>query len=479
MLKPFNMWLDLRGTNVRFFINMFFIILTLLHIYQLFISSSQIELHCAGVIPRTIEFSTIQDLFRGCDGGSLMYVAKDLLDGNGLTENSKVFLTFWPPGLSLVHTLYLSIFSEFISVTNFLSVLYSILTFSLFIILYTLNKYFLYKLIVFIAFNFLLISSPFQGWFSNSGLFYQEFLGIYFLLLAFITISIIETKNLKIKYYIIPGLMIGIACYFRATFETFSNLILVFIFCMSILQIFFLFNTLKFKVLDNRITLIKTVMIYLGISLFTFPWRLVNFFIIRPNEFSWTSYPNFWVMRWLPSEQLINQGLGPWVDGGYNLGCQLDPSKCLNIFKIESRLGAPYSGEGYLSNSTALWELTQSLFNYPLRFIYQRSLILYNHWRTDNFYNYLEKPNNLESFIFFAILLLSLVVCFYVLMFYKNAKSLVYILWFIFVFSTLAPLLIFHVEARYLINLKIGGIIIILIYLSKNLQGLVKNVLKI
>jgi hypothetical protein len=192
--------------------------LSLINIYFVFLHPNPISLHCAGIILRETNIYDIQASFRGCDGGSLIFIARDFLNDYSLGLESKNFLSFWPPGVTIFHILYLTFFVNFISVSYFLSIIYSICNLILLFFLLKFADSRLQSFVTFIFFNFYIRSSISQGWFSQTGLFYQEFFGAFFFLLSFLTLFLYLTNRVGIISCLFAGIFLGFAAYFRATF---------------------------------------------------------------------------------------------------------------------------------------------------------------------------------------------------------------------------------------------------------------------
>ena len=139
-----------------------------------------------------------------------------------------------------------------------------------------------------------------------------------------------------------------------------------------------------------------------------------------------------------------------------NLGCQIDNEKCLylnqpNLISQIENVDFMTREEFYRN------ELINSIISNPLEYLKNRSKVFILHWFTDNKYNYLEKSNLYEG-LFFG--LLAIITFFMVI--YSGSKNLIIsnLIWVLLIFSTLAPLSIFHIEARYLIFLKLISIFV-------------------
>ncbi len=415
------------------------------------------SMHCTGPVSIFEDTTQILELFGGCDGGSLLSISLDLLNGDGLGDKSKLFLNLWPPGLSFVHTIPIYLIGNSVPLIFFYILLY-IFIFSIIytVFMYSQRNNLFFVLLAFFFSIFFMFSSPVNGWFFESGILYQETFAYIFLVIGFLISFKIDFSN---KFSFVPGILTGIcfgvASYFRSSLDIFNQILIVTTLLILFIRLGFNYSQKNFS--DLGLKLSKTLLgISLGILLVTIPWRIYLATEIHQGNFSWTVYSGIWKSRWTPSQIMIEQGLGPWVDSGMNLGCQIDNEKCLylnqpNLISQIENVDFMTREEFYRN------ELINSIISNPLEYLKNRSKVFILHWFTDNKYNYLEKSNLYEG-LFFG--LLAIITFFMVI--YSGSKNLIIsnLIWVLLIFSTLAPLSIFHIEARYLIFLKLISIFV-------------------
>jgi hypothetical protein len=111
--------------------------------------------------------------------------------------------------------------------------------------------------------------------------------------------------------------------------------------------------------------------------------------------------------------------------------------------------------------------LISTYLSNPLETIQFKSRVLAAFWNTNNTENYLGRPAPVESFIFFVTTIVATIlsVARLKLSFFLST------LWLSQIFVTLTVLLVFHVEARDLIFLKIAGVIVLALHLRPNSVG--------
>jgi hypothetical protein len=414
-------------------------------------------MHCTGPVSIFEDTARIRELFGGCDGGSLLSISLDLLDGDGLGDKSKLFLNLWPPGLSILHTFQIFFLGDFIPIIFFYILLYIFIlsiVYTLFIYSHRDNLFF--GLLAFLFSIFFVFSSPVKGWFFESGILYQETFAFIFLVIGFlISFRISISKEFSFAPGILIGICFGIASYFRSSLDLFNQALIL---SSSIILVILLALKFLHKNFSNfSLALSKMLLgISLGIVLVTIPWRIYLASEIHQGNFSWTVYGGIWKSRWTPSQIMIEQGLGPWVDSGMNLGCQIDNEKCLYL--NQPNLISQNANENFITSEEFYRnELIGSILSNPLEYLKNRSKVFILHWFTDNKYNYLEKSNFYEG-LFLGLL----VIITFFMVIYLGLKNLIIsnLIWVLLIFSTLAPLSVFHIEARYLIFLKLISIFV-------------------
>ena len=162
-----------------------------------------------------------------------------------------------------------------------------------------------------------------------------------------------------------------------------------------------MYKKTKVSFKNLNLNILKLLVFTLGSFLILLPWRILIYLKINPGSLNWTYYGNVWSARWRTDQYFIDLGLGPWVNGGINFACKLDPIKCEKIQYRELIFGnKSYTGEGYLTEREFFTEFLDSLFSNPLTFLFQRASTIYQHWLTNNQFNYLEVQSKFEAIIY-------------------------------------------------------------------------------
>jgi hypothetical protein len=260
------------------------------------------------------------------------------------------------------------------------------------------------------------------------------------------------------KFAIASGLCIGLAAYFRSIFDPYiillSGLAVFIILLIGIKKIF----RDKARITTRNQSAYLFLIITLSAILLMLPWRIFLGTSIHKGDFSWTVLgETVWSSRWVTNEMLDSQGLGPWREGGFNAACQIDPEKCTFIQSIESVSDAPYTGQGHFNQSQFRNFLFRTYFSNPVETLKFKLNVFSKFWYTNNTENYLGRYSPVEGTLF---LISTLWATTWSITRMKQ-NQLLSSLWLTKLFVTFSILMVFHVEARYFIFLKIASVIVV------------------
>jgi hypothetical protein len=152
------------------------------------------------------------------------------------------------------------------------------------------------------------------------------------------------------------------------------------------------------------------------------------------------------------------------LDGGSTLGCDIDPGECAVIHRAES--------DGKVFTPEELRDaLVEAIVSHPLPFIGNRVSYVWNQWFADELGSYSHKPTNYSSGpvlysssnnlnpgqgLLYLLLLIAATVAAIILALRGRWALLIIPA---MVLAMLAPFAIVHVEVRYLIPLKLIGLL--------------------
>lgn len=418
--------------------------------------------HCVGDTQLNVTASLAQEKFGGCDGGSILRIALDFNNGGKLEDSTINSLNLWPPGMAFIELTLFKLFGVGIGIGTAIASLISIsllLSFVFFISVLARLKFFLPAVI---SSFLLLVSTPIRGWVLGTGLMYQEGFALCCVIVAMTAIIWIDvdsrTQKLGFVRAIVAGIGLGGAAYFRAIFEPIISILIV-VSMLSILAILAVNrNVEKFRRSTLRVSFLQVAVISLVAFCVMLPWRAALVTNIHPGDSSWTKVgSNIWGSRWLSSSSLDKMGLSPWQEGGLNAPCVIDKELCKQIAQKELNSTAPYSGSGYYSQEQFRKMVIRTYLKHPIATLRYKAEVFYRFWTVNNFENYLGHKALLEGWSY--LLAFAVSVAFSILRFRQLPISSS--LWIVQVFATLGILMIYHLEARYLIFLKVGAVLII------------------
>ena len=429
----------------------FFIIVFIINLLIIFLSknTNEIDLHCS-IIETSATSQEIIDSNSTCDTSSNLRAAQDFLKLE-LSPTTMKTLNNWPIGMPLLF-LPLLILEQIgipliLSFAVFMSLLISYFLTICFKLSIRLNR----PLLGYVFAIIFLFTSPNEGWISGSGLLYPEGIAITLWLIALVKVFTIEklNSNPKLKSILFISLCLALASYFRAIFEFQINLLLAITTFLIILSLNKSFISKKMLTIFNTPLLKKVFVVLLFTSLFMIPWRLVAEKIVHPGNYGWTSSYNKWWITWIPTERLSEFNISfDSAQGGINLACQLDPTRC-------SKFNIPVSfmeeGNMARNDSKYLSAYLNSIFENPRAYLKTKLLIFKDYWLQDNQFNYLRNWNFSEGYFYAGILVLSSLFGIFQIRKISFTSLIVYTS----VFSQCFVLLLHHVEARYFIGIKL------------------------
>lgn len=425
--------------------------------------------HCAGIVDLRVDAKSAQSSFGGCDGGSLLGVSLDLIDGGGLTEQSINSLSLWPPGLSLIESFILLTNGLGVPIAIYLAVLVSLAFATVFVFSMSgfPKKYRVLAGLLLVAMAF---SSPIEGWILGTGLMYQEGFATAFFMFSLVLVASISSKaatKKRLTLAIGAGVCLGFAAYFRSIFD--PIILFGLLFSISL----FALNAFKHLVKSHSKTnwqsnkFLYSSIIFLCAVITMLPWRIFLGNSVHSGNYSWTvAGSNIWASRWYTNEILDNQGLKPWREGGLNAACQAYPDKCKEIERLEMSSPYPYTGSGHFSQSEFRSMLINEYLTNPLAIISYKFDVFKSFWLLHNSENYLGRQRPFEGIAYFFVFISSLAVS--IVRFKKHPE--LSIIWLSTVLIHLLVLSIYHLEARYLIPLKLGAILFLVSSLTHYLH---------
>lgn len=270
--------------------------------------------------------------------------------------------------------------------------------------------------------------------------------------------------NIKRLLYI--GTLLAGAMHLRATFETLSG------FLLAVPLVGYLIWTVLTLIRPNlsasssRGALLQISLVALVSQVLSLPWRVFAAVFIRPGDFRWSTVPDYaWPGRWIPDERISPEG-SFLIEGHWNFGCINDPIRCAVIQQLEEASDAPYSGAGHFTNEEFRSQLVESFLQFPGLYLSERF--------TMYFIGYFSKTGgDVGQLAVLEGLFLLVGVILGVVFLVGNNKFNTSGAWFAFLSAGALSgiLLLFHMETRYLMPIKLVMMTFIFLVLTEWLRG--------
>ena len=390
-------------------------------------------------------------IFGGGDSGAYLSAARDLVQNGRFTDESINVFYFWPPGMAWLEGTSWSIFGEYsvgvvIGATS--SILLS-LTYCTFLVMLK-GKYYVPGLLFAL---FTISSTPIESYILDHGIFYAEGISLCLALLSIF--ALLSTINLQRSFIVVlsigglSGALMAAAAYFRTTYYPIRA---VFAVLATFMFVKFMVTSIKNKRLDLFL-LPKVASIFAAfvmMSALTIPWLDYREKIVPGGDREWTvsafHFQRAWIDRDDPELPVWYSQAGPGV------ACTIDPQQCS---EIEVKLG-PLSS---LSLSDLTVPTIKAIANNPMSFLSDRLTYISRGWFGSEIggSDLGRDPEIMQGLIYLMAVFTTLYYSVYKAL-RKSGNELLLIVP-LGLLALLAPFAIIHIEPRYLIPLKIWGLL--------------------
>lgn len=415
-----------------------------------------------GLITLQLAPERMAQIFGGGDQGSYLQAALSLVAHGSNTQEWAWVLNVWPPGMVWLDAAIIR-FSPLdygVTIGLITALLWSA---TLALLTWPFMRTVKPALIVLVVELAILGTSPFQSWMLDEGLFYADGLAAGFFLLGLALIVNRLRSVAPVQVWIRDGIYVGIAfagaIYLRAAYQlvpwALGALALVIAGMVIVKRI------RRLPTLDLGRQAILLISATLAVAILMQPYtafvqhdRGRTRFVMTQEVF----YQNAWKD---PQIDAVPQWL---LDGGSAFGCEIDPAECARIHHAES--------EGKVFTSRELRNaLAKAIVAHPLQFVGNRSSYVGKQWFADELGAYWHVETNYETgpvsysssdnlnpgqgLLYLALLIAAIV---------ASWKLAVRGRWALLIIpamalTILAPLAIAQVEVRYLIPLKLIGLL--------------------
>lgn len=413
-------------------------------------------------VTREMGFEQARKILGGLDAGSYMQGGLSLAEGTFRDPSNNFIWELWPPGMSLMNFLIIKVLGTNSSPLLIWSLIASLVTALLTYMLigFLQNQIKIFQIFGLTLIAILLISSATQGWLLDQGIMYAEGLTVLGLFSSLYFMGKYLEAN-KPVHLAISGIALALAVFMRSI-----NLAIIYLLFASVIILLIVKTAqvlLKSKGKEITVVKVGTLSALTAVPILLMSiWMLFRSTWIPNLQFQWvTSAANSWKWYWMRDSDFKGTG---WeiVAGIDNWACQIDKAVCAKIY------AAPDTNWDYQGLSI------QAIFNNPISFMVERIPNFWDYWVLNG--RWLYPPQSripasvslAEGILFLCIFLFALFSITRII----NRSYEIALLQLAIIFGNFLPLLIYHLEGRYFLPIKLVAVFIILqnLHICQRLQ---------
>jgi len=405
----------------------------------------------------TVHFNTelfanpikMREIFGPSDAGSYLTAAIELDSTSSLEASPTIgVFSLWPPGMVVLEALILRLLQNDFYFGVALGAL-TAFAWGGFLGYVACVVHKLYgKLLAILLLVFVVSVGPIPNWILSDGLFYADGFGALFFLIGITLLILSQRENYvqsrKLSYGILAGISFALSAYFRAVFINVLYMLLAT--CLACLVVFvtlkirrngrWYLTKIKQAIEAAAIFGIATAAMFICVN----PWMTFKEEVMGARQWSVVGdgfISGMWVDR--------NEQVGFLSEGGIGWACEIDPEKCVELNKLKATQPTLDITHKQLTEAILV-----ALKN-PGEYILDRGKFIGKAWISLG-YGYLKDVLNHP---FSAVDLVGLI-GFFVILIKRFARSWPLLLSISAIYVTvLVPLLIGHIEIRYLLPFKL------------------------
>ena len=415
-----------------------------------------------GLVTLQLAPERMAHIFGGGDSGSYLKAALNLIANGRNTSEWAWVLNLWPPGMVWLDAgiIRFSPLDYGVTIGLITALVWSV---TLSVLTWPLMRWLKPALLVLLVEIAVLGTSPFQSWMFDEGLFYADGLAAGLFLLGLALIVNRARAAAPVQVWIRDGIYVGIAfaaaIYLRAAYQLVPWALAALALVIAGMIIAKRIRGLPTVDLGRQAILLISAALTIPILMqpytaFVQQDRGRTQFVMLDNlvyESVWKNHTVDTDPQWL-------------LDGGLSVGCDIDPGKCALIQRTQSD-GKVFTPEE-LRNA-----LFESIITHPVQFVGNRGSYVAEQWFADEIGSYFHVKTDYESGtvsysssnnlnpgqgLLYLVLLIAAIAAACILA-VRGRWALVIIP--VMVLAILAPFAIVHVEVRYLIPLKLIGLL--------------------
>jgi hypothetical protein len=415
-----------------------------------------------GLVTLQLAPERMAKIFGFADAGSYLQASLSLIDTGRNTPQWAWVLNLWPPGMVWLDAgiIRFSPLDYGVTIGLITALLWSV---TLALLTWPFMRKVKLALVVLLVEIAIIGTSPFQSWMFDEGLFYADGLAAGFFLLGLALIVNRIRYAAPIEVWIRDGIYIGIALaaaiYLRASYQLVP-------FALAALAVAISGVVIVKKIRRQPAADLGKQAVLLIVAALTIPVLMHPYTALVQEQRGRDGlvmteelvYRNVWKSRQLDK-------VPQWMlDGGSTIGCDIDPGECAVIHRAES--------DGKVFTPGELRQtLIKAITTHPLQFVGNRVSYVTEQWFADEVGSYSHVPTDYESGsvsysssnnlnpgqgLTYLVLLIASIMAACILC--VRGKWALLVIPFM-ALALLAPFAIVHVEVRYLIPLKLIGLL--------------------
>ncbi len=263
--------------------------------------------------------------FKVNDVGYFATAAIDISKSGWISASNAWILNLWPPGFILVQVFISKAFGYEAPIPLLLQALACFQYSAVLLLVNLLARKVIRSRVLAVAYPLLFFVPEVSRNFllGPIGVLHGESLALGFFLLGFLIILLFSVNSQRIILDLAGGALIGLSAYFRSNFEIYTT-------TLSLMGVFLVTSSLLCKRMDlvvcshlRRVILVTIIACFLVMA----PWRIYRLATVGHADWVLTSQLVYSNQLRTNSDLLRDNGL--WlVEGGANVACRIDSSKC-------------------------------------------------------------------------------------------------------------------------------------------------------
>jgi hypothetical protein len=429
--------------------------------------------------------ATTSDLVKNLgmgDGGSYTRLAVDLQDGSLQPENAWI-LNLWPPGVPIVLWIILKLTGGGLPIVPMIVLVGCLWSLALSLLaLIVLRRRAVVSFVVFAA---AWLAGPLlNGWTIHAGVISSDSISAALTVILAVALYFATqdefrnfSRRIRLGYYLGVGLLLGVLSLFRVTwlYATLASLAALGVFVVVVALIRWRRRQRNSSPVRESLKsmLVKWSVVVVGFGVIALPWTIALGTYVHPGNFSWSTGEYQWAQTWMTDEHLAKGNAYFLIEGDVNWACDLDPTECAELMKVEMARDAPYDGTGANTFAEFQHRAIMAAVEHPLEFAAQRTDVTVKAWLSVP-----GEPVGSMHAVGFGIVTLAffLVSCGLLIRRFIQGRGEAFFL-LMLAGANIAIVWLSHFETRYMMPVQVIGLVVFVLALSTRERELTLRIL--